>query len=457
VVIVGGGPAGLCAAIELRRAGADVVLIDEGEELGGQYYRRRSAAVAAVHGDYRPEGTRLVAEVRAFGAKCLTGTTVWGVGDDGRTLLAVDNATGSLVEVLGRTCIVATGAFERPMPFPGWQLPGVVSPGCALHLAHVDVVALGRRVLVAGSGPFLLVAACAVLEAGGGVVAVVEHNRPYRPSLASLSTLRYPRRLAELARYLAVLARHRVPILQGARVLAAEGSGRVERVTIGPSSHAGGAGPFARGGARTKEVDALVVAYGFRPSSELLQLLGAEGRRDVLGDFYPHLDHSGRTSVSGLYAAGEVSGIAGAPAARARGTLAAAAVAADLGLAGSSSKSARLARDELSGQEEFARLVARMFPVRPEDYHAVPDETVVCRCEGVSAGDVRATASLSWNDVSSTKAFTRAGTGPCQSRLCAAALCSLVAQVNGRASRPASVAIPIKPLPWTTLSAVREK
>ena len=168
VAVIGGGPAGLAAAAQLGQAGADVVLLDEAPRLGGQYFKRRHGAVLAAHGDYRPEGTRLIEAARAAGVRGLPGRLVWGVGDDGRTLLTAGLTAGDPLAITPRACIVATGAYERSIPFPGWQLPGVVTPGHALHLATCDLVPLGQRVLIAGTGPFLLAAACAVLRAGGG-------------------------------------------------------------------------------------------------------------------------------------------------------------------------------------------------------------------------------------------------------------------------------------------------
>src|ERR1700722_11351395 len=227
VVVVGGGPAGLTAATQLAAAGAAVALLEEATELGGQYYKRRTGAVLARYGDYRPEGSRLIAAARDAGVRCLTGHVVWGVEDDGDTLLAWDTSAGTTVPVRARAKIVATGAYERAIPFPGWQLPGVVMPGHALHLATCDRVALGQRVVVAGTGPFLLAAAAAVLQAGGPGRAVVELNTPYRPGRAALPAARFLSRLRELAGYAAPLARSQVRVLQGRRVVAALGTGRV--------------------------------------------------------------------------------------------------------------------------------------------------------------------------------------------------------------------------------------
>ena len=170
VLVVGGGPAGLSAALTAAEAGLRVAIVDEHEQLGGQYFKRRHPALVARHGDYRAEGTRLIAAVHQAGTVCLTGHLVWGVDDDGTTLL-VTGADGVPRRLSASYIVLATGAYERVLPFPGWHLPGVTTAGFALHLATMDRVPIGQRVLLAGSGPFLLPVACALVEVGAQVVA----------------------------------------------------------------------------------------------------------------------------------------------------------------------------------------------------------------------------------------------------------------------------------------------
>ena len=234
VAVVGGGPAGLHAALVLARGGLSVVLLDESDSLGGQYYKRRAEQLATAFGDFRPHGTELIRKVRESGVDCRTGTLAWGAENAGRTLFTSDVRTGALGRVEARATLVATGAYERSLPFPGWTLPGVVTPGFALHLATMDRVPVGQRVVLAGTGPFLLPVACALLEVGARIEALVELNHPYRPRTSSIGgALRQPARLAEAARYLLTLARHGVRVEQGARVLAAHGDTQVTAVDIG--------------------------------------------------------------------------------------------------------------------------------------------------------------------------------------------------------------------------------
>jgi NADPH-dependent 2,4-dienoyl-CoA reductase/sulfur reductase-like enzyme len=461
VLIVGGGPAGLSAAAVLAAAGRTVTLVDEQPELGGQYYRRPSPAALREYGDHRPEGGRLIAHVRNLGVGCLTGHLVWGMDDDGRTLLAT-GPDGTPVRLRGRYVIVATGAYERTHPFPGWQLPGVTTPGFAQHLAAADGTRVGDRVLVAGSGPFLLPVACSLLDAGARVVGVAEAGRPYRPGLRAVPVLRHPARLRELAGYTARLARARVPLWQGRVVAKAEGRDSVSSVTLAATDDP--ARPL-----RTLDVDAVCVGYGFRPQTELARLLGCDiGSDAVTGDAEPVTDVFGRTSRPGVYVVGEAAGIGGVHQARTRGSLAAAHIL------------VREGSPAAPGRREIARLAARgraltRFTALSDALYPSPaglqqtlagtldDATIVCRCEAVTAGAVRAAAvERAGGDLNATKSWSRAGMGPCQGRFCGFAVAGLVRDAPAPAGTPCGVPVftarqPVRPVPVATLLALGDR
>ncbi|SHI66033.1 NADPH-dependent 2,4-dienoyl-CoA reductase, sulfur reductase [Nocardiopsis flavescens] len=439
--VVGAGPAGLAAALELARGGLDVLLLDEQAEPGGQYYRRPGPEVLDAVGDHRPEGGRLVARVRAAGVRVLSGHTVWGVDDDRRTLLAASPG-GAALRVRARWVVAATGAYERSVPFPGWQLPGVVTPGLAQHMS-AEGVRLGRRAVVAGSGPFLLPVACALLERGVRVAAVAEAGRPYTPGPAALGALRFPARLAELASYAARLARHGVRLHQDTVVARAHGADRVEAATLVRFSDPGEV--VAR-----HDVDLLCVGYGFRPQADLAQLLGCAVDRDpATGDTVPRLTPAGRASVPHVYVVGEAAGAAGAPTALARGRAAALDILAASGRAPDRGERRRLAV-RMASLARFTRLTAALYPAPAELVPALarrlPGSALVCRCECVTAGAVRgAAAAAGGSDVPAVKGGTRAGMGLCQARECGPALEALRADGPGTGAVPARV--PLRPLP----------
>lgn len=438
-VVVGGGPAGLIAARDLARAGARVSLLDEHLRLGGQYYKRRSGAVLVQAGDLRPRGTRLADEVEAVGVDVRCGTSVWGVDDDHRTLLAVQD--GRPVRVRGRITVVCSGAHERVLPVPGWELPGVVTPGSALHLATIDRVAVGERVLVAGSGPFLLPVALALVEVGAEVVALCEAGTPYDLDVDALGALRHPGRVAQFAGYRARLARARVPLIQRTRVTAVLGSDRVE-----------GAQLFGPGGNRRVEVDAVALGWGFRPNVELAELLGCDAYFEPgTGERRLVLDEDGRTSRAHVVVAGEVAGVAGVQVAEARGAVAAVHAAELLDLAVPKTMRSAAGRS-LRRTEAAARWTAGRFTVPPGDVvSALPDDTVVCRCESVTAGEVRASRVpvVAGRDADAAKGATRAGMGPCQGRQCLPAISALL----GGASGAFPARMPIRPVGVALLAA----
>jgi len=415
IVVLGAGPAGLAAAVAAA-PNAHVTLIDAADELGGQYWRhlppqRPTAHEARLHHGwlrYRD----LVDRIAGSRIDVVTSAQVWSLEREGErsVLHAVvgppDAADRERLVLRADALVIATGAHDRTLPFPGWTLPGVYSAGAAQALAKAERVAVGTRVVVAGAGPFLLPVATSVRGVGARVVGVFEAARA--PALARAwlrgSWAPLAAKAPELAGYLLQLARHRIPYRFGHAVVAAHGDGRVESVTVARLAPDWSVMP---GTERRIGADAIAVGHGFTPRLEVAIAAGC--------DLTPHrfvgVDDRQRTSAPGVWAAGEVTGIGGAGAALAEGAIAGADAA---GVDPDRWTSGRRDRDrDVALRIEAAHGIRRGWP------SWLTDETIVCRCEEVSVGRLREiTGVTDSTSLRSLKLTTRIGLGVCQARVC---------------------------------------
>ncbi|MET9221807.1 NAD(P)/FAD-dependent oxidoreductase [Streptomyces sp. NPDC003300] len=451
VLVIGAGPAGLAAARAARLSGARVVLLDASAVLGGQFWRHAATGNSAPEGHavagYPDEDSHAAAGTSApdshapqhkwsrFTAlraaltrdpdcEIVTGAQVWAVDrrDAGppvvHTLVGpADGADRRRRVFEPRALVIATGAHERTLPFPGWDLPGVYTAGAAQAMAKGDGVAVGGRVLVAGTGPFLLPVATGLLHVGASVVGVVEASswrriargwlpRPYemRPKdVLSKST--------ELGGYVGALAVRRVPYRTGAAVVAAHGDDRVTAVTVARITDDW---TSREGTGRRIEVDAVCVGHGFVPRTEIAISAGCA----LTADGSVRVDDEQRTSVPGVYAAGEITGIGGADLALAEGE-AAGRAAAGRAAAGRPAAGRAGGTAEVTHHRAFADRMHRAHGIRPGWRSWVDDSTVVCRCEDVTVGQLRAAATATGScGLRSLKLSSRAGLGMCQGRTC---------------------------------------
>ncbi|MCP2341698.1 FAD/NAD(P)-dependent oxidoreductase [Actinomadura rupiterrae] len=435
VVVVGAGPAGLAAAAAALRAGARVTLLDASDRPGGQYHRMLPAAYEAEdngrlhHGwdDFERLRTHVQSHPRA---EWWPDSAVWALERPDDTTSAPHvhvlrgpaDGTERYRSVLTPDALVlATGAHDRVLPFPGWQLPGVFTAGAAQALAKGERVVVGDEVVVAGSGPFLLPVAASLLEAGSDVLEVLEANpastvlrgwsrRPWE--LAAQSG-----KAAELAEYTGLLARHRVPYRLGRAVIEARGDGRVEEVVTARLTADWTPVP---GTERTVPVDALCVTHGFSPQLELPVAAGC-----ALSEGFVQVDDAQRTTAPGVYAAGEITGIAGAPAARAEGLLAG-------WTAAGGDPSDRTVRDVVRRRDRgraFAARLAAAHPIGTGWPGWLRPDTLICRCEETDYRTLRAAAEdPATGAPRAVKLGTRAGLGPCQARMCGPAVADLCAR-----------------------------
>ena len=451
VIVVGAGPAGVRAAETLVAAGITPIVIDEGRRDGGQIYRRQpenftrpyeklygteAAKATALHGTFDRLRARIVYR---------PDTLAWNITDG-----ALHVVSDAVVETLPfEALIVCSGATDRLMPVPGWNLAGTYSLGAAQIALKSQACAIGRRVVFLGTGPLLYLVASQYHRAGAVVAAVLDTS----PAALRLKAL--PKLLARpalLARGLALVAslkRAGIPVVTG-----------VAPVEIAGTPDSGVAGVTVRDGRgrlRSYACDAVALGYHLRPETQLADLarcafaFDAESRQ-----WFPTIDPDGRSSVRGVYLAGDGVRILGADGAEAAGRLAALAALQDLGHPVPADRVAALRRD-CARMDRFRRGLVAAFPWPAAQAAALPDDAILCRCEAVTVGELRRVArDMGASEANRAKAFSRVGMGRCQGRYCGQAAAEVVAAASGRPIESVGRLrgqAPVKPFP---LAVVKE-
>ncbi|MCA9323415.1 MAG: FAD-dependent oxidoreductase [Planctomycetes bacterium] len=375
VLVVGAGPGGLAASHALAAGGRRVGLVDAGRGPGGQIDRPRAGQPPVRGGD----GITVLARTEVVAARSATELLV--DGPEGPRLLCAPHL------------VLATGARERYMPFPGWTLPGVFGVGGLQALAKDGYPLAGKRILVAGSGPLLLAAAAFFRKEGAEVAGILEQTpRAKWLGFAAGLALRQPSRA-----------------MQALGLRRATGAVPYQLDAWVTSARAGGAGLDVRavvnGSERRFDCDHLACAFGLVPESALAQGLGCE----VDAGHQVVVDENQASTVAGVYAVGEITGIGGKPKAILEGEVAAAAI---LGRRGSPGLRRRLTRER-----RFAERLDRAFALRNELRKLPQDDTIVCRCE-----DQRLGQAMPFGSWRAAKIHARFGMGACQGRICGPAL-----------------------------------
>ncbi|SFV16122.1 NADPH-dependent 2,4-dienoyl-CoA reductase, sulfur reductase [Methylobacterium sp. 174MFSha1.1] len=448
VAIVGAGPAGLRAAQVLAEAGLRPLLVDEGHRAGGQIYRRpppgAERPAAALYGFEagRAQALHDLADALAPRIDYRPGTMVWGIsgrepdgfdldclGPEGHDRFAADRL------------VLATGAMDRTLPFPGWTLPGVFTLGAAQIALKAQGMAIGRRVALVGAGPLLPLVAHQYAKAGAEVVAVLDVTPLKAKVRAAPRLAAMPATLAKGVWYTVRGALRGLPVRSGVRAVAVEGSRQVEALSF----------EDARGRRHRVACDAVGASFGLRSEAQAADLAGCRFAFDpVTRQWQPERSAQGRASNPQVYLAGDGSGIGGADVAELQGERTALTLLADLGRPRDTAREARLDR-QLARQAAFRAALEAAYPYPHHIVERIADDEIVCRCEGITAGALRRAATeRDAREMNRLKALTRAGMGRCQGRVCGHAAAEILAhhlrvpvESVGRLRGQA----PIKPIP----------
>jgi len=449
VAVIGAGPAGLAAATQAARAGLSVVLLDEQEAVGGQIYRaieRSDVQRRNLLGPDYAAGSALAGAFARSGARYVPNASVWQVTRERSVHYLKD---GKVASFEAKRVVLATGALERPFPIPGWTLPGVMTAGAAqILLKSAGEVPTEPPILV-GCGPLLYLLGWQYVRAGVPIRALVDttrHDDRWRAKRHMLSALRAWPYLSKGLQLMRTLREAGVPMHEAADDL------RVESGIDEDGSERARALHFSvRGVSHRIEANVILLHQGVVPNTQFTQSLRASHTWDEAQlCFAPVTDQWGELDVPGIFVAGDGGGIGGAQAAETQGEVTALAIAAQLGAIDTAARN-RSAAPLLRRLGDVMRIRPFLDSLyRPRDENRVPkDEVIVCRCEEVTAGELRRFVKLGCLGPNQAKSFGRCGMGPCQGRLCGLTVTEVIA--DARDVAPATVGYyrirpPIKPL-----------
>jgi NADPH-dependent 2,4-dienoyl-CoA reductase/sulfur reductase-like enzyme len=449
IAVIGAGPAGLAAGTIAARAGLVTVVIDENHTPGGQVYRAIATTPLlrreVLGADYW-RGATLVQDFKHSGAEFLNGTTVWSVSRN----LEIGISSASYARILNvRRIIIATGGLERPFPIPGWTLPGVMTVGGAQTLLKASGLVPKGRVVIVGSGPLLWQFAAQLLRAGGAIESILDttprgnylRTTPFVPAfLVSPYLTKGLALLSEVCR--------KVRVVRHVTKVAALGDGKVSEIA------------FTVGGLEKRlPVDHLFLHQGVVPNINLTMSIGIQHRWDSSRLCWtPVVDEFGSSSIAGIAIAGDGAGVAGAWTAEERGRLAAMVAIETLGSRLSANlPSQQSVRRALNNWQAGRAFLDALY--QPARQFRIPDadETIVCRCEEVTAGQIRGTLQLGCEGPNQVKSFLRCGMGPCQGRQCGLTVTELIA--GSRGVSPDAVGYyrlrpPVKPIALAELATL---
>lgn len=449
VLVVGGGPAGISAALELNALGISVILIDENAELGGQYFRQRSDYIVRIAGDFRQKGRALVTAIKESEVIVLTSSYIFAIDDAEKQFFVFNEANSQVMKLSCDYLIIATGSQELVIPYRGWQIPKCVTPGMASRIFDIDYINPDQSIVIAGSGPFLLSVAAHLLERGVYVKAVIDCYNPTQLRFATIFAALFPTRVLEFLRYRLILRRHGVPVYANFQIdKAQESDSRIQSSFKSTKN--------------TSELtfctDYLAVAYGFQPTVELQALLDIE--LNTTGHTRTtKTSLSGMTNKDWVFVIGESVNIQGWRSAQIRGKLAAHKIGSRLSNV-SLGKQVQNFKTVVQALYEaaFAKIRISAYQERlPIEFYE-DDSLMVCRCESVTYGNIREYFDQPWSTASGLKAESRVGMGTCQGKQCGYALgqaCAKFEQTNPE--NFTNVRMPLRPVPISAIIQLPDK
>ena len=446
VLVIGGGPAGMSVAAKLGGAGKKVLLIDERKASGGQYFKQPAAdfeiSESNLDSQYR-KGKALIRKFEKSGADSLFNLKIWGVFGPEK-ILGYDSSNRYVITP--KHVVIATGAFERGLVFPGWTLPGVLTTGAGQTLLRSYQVSPGNRVAIAGNGPLNMQLAAELIRAGVDVAALAESAKLFTLKnllLGALLFLRSPKLALTGVGYLTTIAKAKTKILPGHVVARVEGKEAVESVEFKK---------LDRSNSKAFKVDAITIGYGFIPSNEVARLLGCEHEVDKRWKYLAAKKTlNGSTSIPNVWIAGDGSGINGAQVAQSSGTLLAYALLAQEGsrISISDHFAKFLNYIQLRNQLGFQKVLWRIFSAPVLLDELAEEDTVVCRCLSISYAQIKAGISEDTLSAGASKRISRVGMGRCQGRYCSPVIQKLISENSGTEINERSgfaPQIPIKPV-----------
>lgn len=446
VLVIGGGPAGMTAAAAAANAGLSVALVDERPDAGGQIYRgleggpfRESGSLGT---DYS-KGASIIERFRSASIATFFGASLWRIDTDQNGGKALFYSSGLHTTMSFRKLILATGAMERPVPFPGWTLPGVMNLGAAQLLLKSSALVPSGRVALLGNGPLLFLFAQQLTNAGVKIASILD-TAP-RVSRLALGIKHMRALVANREKVLKGIGMLRtvrqsgIPVYRDVSTVVALGQERLKRLTFVSSGQSG-----------QLELDLLLVHEGLIPNTHLSHALGCKHVwSNSQACFIPVTDGRGRSSNRNVFIIGDGASIRGADAAPASAEVAVATILADLDKVDTKNcKKMTRALQSLRQEESFRPFLNSLYPPRLS-VAPIADETIICRCEEVKASTLREAIKDGAIGPAQVKAYTRCGMGPCQGRMCALQVSQLLARETSSSIGDVgsyNVRFPLKPI-----------